>query len=106
MKYQSAIFTGNDKQRRLAKHKLLSIAGALCLALFLLGYVFAQHGAAAGNQARSTYVVQPGDTLWAIAKAHTTAQDDPRVFVHRLKKLNKLDSPLIQPGQCLLLPTP
>lgn len=85
---------------------MLSIAGAFCLALFLLGYAFAQHSAAAGNQTTPTYVVQPGDTLWAIAKAYTTPQHDVRVFIHRLQKMNKLTSPIIQPGQCLLLPTP
>lgn len=106
MKYQGGTFSANKAKHRVARRKLLSIAGVLCLVLFLLGYAFAQHGAAAASQAAPTYVVQPGDTLWGIAKAHSTPQHDVRVLVHRLQKLNKLASPIIQPGQCLLLPTP
>jgi nucleoid-associated protein YgaU len=48
------------------------------------------------------YVVRPGDTLWAIAVQ--TYAGDPREGVWRLQERNGLDSPLIRPGQRLVLP--
>ena len=93
-------------QNRSAGHKLASVMGVFFLALFILGYTFAQHGAAAGNQARLTYVVQPGDSLWSIARQHSTPKQDVRLVVYRLQQINKLASPIIQPGQCLVIPTP
>lgn len=77
-----------------------------CLVLFLLGYFFAAHSSASKTEVLVEYIVQPGDTLWAIAKAHTSVEDDVRVFIRRLQSVNKLNNPVIQPGQCLLLPTP
>ena len=43
-----------------------------------------------------TYVVQPGDTLWSIAQAHS-------MTVQQLKDLNGLTSDDIYPGQILLV---
>ena len=49
-----------------------------------------------------TYVVRPGDTLWAIA-ARTYA-GDPRAGIWRLTERNRLDDAVIRPGQRLVLP--
>ncbi|NLW17694.1 MAG: LysM peptidoglycan-binding domain-containing protein [Firmicutes bacterium] len=78
--------------------------GVFCLALFIIGYAFAHHSSAADNRPAPTYVVQQGDTLWSIAKSHSSPEQDIRLIVYRIRKLNKLDSPVIYPGQCLLLP--
>jgi LysM repeat protein len=48
------------------------------------------------------YVVQPGDTLWAIASARYAG--DPREGVWKLKRLNHLAGTTISPGQRLTLP--
>ncbi|NMB20562.1 MAG: LysM peptidoglycan-binding domain-containing protein [Firmicutes bacterium] len=45
-------------------------------------------------------VVQPGDTLWSIAKAQVP-HEDPRVVVGALRDLNELKSADIFPGQVL-----
>ncbi len=49
-------------------------------------------------------VVEPGDSLWAIA-GRTAPTTDPREVVSRIRDLNGLRSNLIQPGQVLLVPS-
>ena len=59
-----------------------------------------------GGTPEPTAVVQvgPGDTLWGIASA---AADDGDVaaMMHRIEKLNALDSGMLVSGQKLLIPT-
>lgn len=49
-----------------------------------------------------TYVVQPSDTLWSIAASHYAG--DPREGIWKLQHKNHLRSPLLVPGQRLVLP--
>ncbi|ABD12862.1 peptidoglycan-binding LysM [Frankia sp. CcI156] len=49
------------------------------------------------------HLVMPGETLWEVAVALDESADT-RVMVDRLMRLNHLRSPLIAPGQSLLLP--
>ena len=42
------------------------------------------------------YIVQPGDTLWSIAKKFNTSVDD-------LKRINNLDSNLLSIGQLIMI---
>jgi hypothetical protein len=81
---------------------LLLVLVALLLVAFSLGRTSADagHGAPA---ARPTTVVQPGETLWAIA--HRVApRTDPRATVERLTRLNDLGGRPIVAGQRLVLP--
>ncbi len=48
------------------------------------------------------YVVQPGDTLWAIAERKYAG--DPRQAVWHIERRNGLSGPTIHAGQTLLLP--
>lgn len=48
------------------------------------------------------YVVQPSDTLWSIAASHYAG--DPREGIWKLQHKNHLRSPLLVPGQRLVLP--
>ncbi|WP_462202777.1 LysM peptidoglycan-binding domain-containing protein [Frankia sp. CcWB3] len=54
-------------------------------------------------EAPRRHLVVPGETLWAVAVALDESADT-RVVVDRLMRLNHLRSPLITPGQSLLLP--
>jgi nucleoid-associated protein YgaU len=54
------------------------------------------------RQVDATVVVQPGDTLWAIAAARYPA-DDIRVRVDEIERLNGLHSPAIEVGETLRL---
>ena len=52
---------------------------------------------------RSTYVVQPGDTLWTIAE-RLSPGEDPRPVVDTLTDVNGLESRVLLPGQAILVP--
>jgi LysM repeat protein len=49
-------------------------------------------------------VVRSGDTLWGIARRHLGAQADPRPYVDRLVRANRLAGGTIRAGQRLILP--
>jgi nucleoid-associated protein YgaU len=51
----------------------------------------------------ATVVVQPGDTLWGIAAARYP-DDDVRVRIEEIERLNGLHSPQIDVGEVLQLP--
>jgi LysM repeat protein len=75
----------------------LAVAGAGALAL-------AGSSAPADRPAAtSTVVVQPGDTLWSIAR-DLDPTGDPRSAVAELKDLNNLRGSTIEVGRQLLLP--
>src|ERR1700694_4114963 len=54
-------------------------------------------------QGNATVVVQPGDTLWGIAAARYP-QDDTRVRVDEIERLNGLRGPGIEVGETLRRP--
>ena len=68
-----------------------------------LAVMLALSGVAQGGEAAATIVVQPGDTLWAIAAERYPA-DDTRARVDQIERLNGLQSPVIEAGETLRLP--
>ncbi|MGH2810847.1 MAG: LysM peptidoglycan-binding domain-containing protein, partial [Actinomycetota bacterium] len=68
-----------------------------------IGVKVSAEGASRPAPAAVAHVVQPGETLWAIARAHGPAGSDPRRFVYHLEKMNDLSGPLLA-GQVLRLP--
>jgi LysM repeat protein len=81
--------------RRLYRWALVLVAA--------LAVMVALSRVAQGGEAAATMVVQPGDTLWAIAAAHYPA-DDTRARVDEIERLNNLSSPVIEAGETLRLP--
>jgi hypothetical protein len=55
-----------------------------------------------GAGPETVYVVEPGDTLWAIAASRYAG--DPRDAVWRIKDMNGLESSALAPGMRLRLP--
>ena len=74
------------------------LIGALAVALLVS---FAARGSN-GARREQGYVVRPADTLWSIAVAHYPG--DPREGVWKLERRNHLQTPLVRPGQRLVLP--
>ena len=50
-------------------------------------------------------VVQPGDTLWSIAKRVGGEARDPRVVIEQIRNMNDIEGSVIWPGQQLVVPT-
>jgi hypothetical protein len=48
------------------------------------------------SPAPNIYIVEPGDSLWLIAKRHN-------IPLERLKEINRLQSDIVRPGQILRL---
>ena len=71
----------------------------VCVAAVAVG--LAAHGSSGAGPKR-TYVVRPGDTLWAVAQR--TYAGDPRQGVWELQQRNHLASATIVPGQKLVVP--
>lgn len=49
-------------------------------------------------------VVKRGDTIWKIAKENKSNQSDMEEAIHKIRKVNKLKSPELHPGQMLNVP--
>lgn len=94
---------------RLALVALVTSAASLMLALFALGPVFAQGqseaitSSAERTSVSSTWVVQPGETLWMIAE-RIAPNTDPRETVARIVAMNDLPDSSVLVGQELQIP--
>jgi LysM repeat protein len=82
-------------RRRRGWGRVLVLAAALMLVTGRLAY-------GSGPVPSDRVVVAPGDTLWSIAAAHYPG--DPRPHVEAILQANRLQTPLLAPGQALQLP--
>ena len=82
---------------------LLLVLATLVLVAFSIGRTSADAGSGTPRVARPTTVVQPGETLWEIAR-RVAPGADPRATVERLTRLNHLGGGPIVAGQRLVLP--
>ncbi len=87
--------------------RLLVLAGlvALMLAAFAAGRSASSQAVEqpAGPPTLTQIVVEPGDTLWAVAR-RVAPERDPRELVSQIRRLNDLPTAALQVGQQLLLP--
>lgn len=60
-------------------------------------------GGSAEAKRPQTYVVRPGDTLWAIAR-RSAPSVDPRLVVEAIASANRVDPGALVPGQQLSIP--
>jgi len=73
----------------------------IVVALVALAVAYGARPSGSAN-GRRVYVVQPGDTLWAIAAARYPG--DVRAAVWRLQERNGLATASLAPGERLILP--
>ncbi|HUV48378.1 MAG TPA: LysM peptidoglycan-binding domain-containing protein, partial [Actinomycetes bacterium] len=95
---------------RLVLVAVATVAASLVLALLTLGPVFAQGqssaaepGGAGVAPVSSTWVVQPGETLWVIAE-RIDPDTDPRETVARIVAMNDMPDSSVLVGQELQIP--
>lgn len=88
---------------RVAVFFLLSVV-TLILVMLAMGGTTADAAARSAGPATITITVQPGESLWTIAK-HLDSQGDPRAMVQRLAELNDLHGTSVTAGQALIVPT-
>lgn len=50
------------------------------------------------------YTVSDGDTLWEIAESFTDDSEDVRKVIYDIRRINKLDSAEIYPGDVIIIP--
>ncbi len=93
------------RRGRWALLAIVTLAASLVWALSTLGPVSAETGAGAGGPAvSSTWVVQPGETLWVIAE-RVAPDTDPRETVARIVAMNDLPDSSVLIGQELQIPS-
>lgn len=78
----------------------LVLIGVVLLLLLLAALGAARPTSGAAPETR--YVVQAGDSLWAIAESHYDG--DPREAIWRIEQRNDLRGVTLRPGQELVLP--
>ena len=84
---------------------LLALLVAVLFGAFSLGRSASQAAppSAATLTEQQRVTVQPGDSLWTLAK-HVAPKHDPRDVVARIREINDLTSAELHVGQQLVLP--
>ena len=89
------------------KNRRLSIAGTILITIFFL-FIFTTLGNTRSyGDAETEYVnvvVEPGDSLWSIAKIYTPDHSDIRKTIVIIIERNELENDIIYPGDFLLVP--
>jgi LysM domain len=83
---------------------VLTVMTLLVLAGFTLGHGSSLAAGRERPQPQHSVVVEPGETLWAVA-VRSAPHVDPRLVVADIESLNHLRSATVEPGQQLLVPT-
>lgn len=101
-------FVASLRLTRRGRLALIGLFVALAFALVSLGQVAASAGlngadGGASEPVSTTWVVQPGETLWVIAE-RVDPGSDPRETVARIVAMNDLPTSSVQAGQELQLP--
>lgn len=84
----------------------LSVRLSLLLVAVATSFLLIGGAADAGThpEPSTEYVVQQGDTLWAIAARHTDEGTDVRSVVEAIKRTSGIQRSDLRPGQVLLIP--
>ena len=92
----------------MVRRKRFTLMPAITLAalslMVTLPALSSMHLYAATAQRYATVTVQPGDTLWSIAAAHTSANNDVQETIDRISAANHLSVSMLLPGERLRIP--
>jgi hypothetical protein len=81
-----------------------SLVAAAALVLGLGGRALGGSSEPGEQRTRPHILVEPGQTLWSIAKARIGPESDPRPYIQEIREVNGLATSELAVGQRLLLP--
>ena len=95
---------GEVARTRVRRRRLVAVLALAAVVGVLTGPVADAVGVGGGGSRDAhTYVVRPGDTLWAVA-TRAAPDVDPRVVVDAIASANDVDAGALVPGQQLSIP--
>ncbi len=87
------------------KNRLISSSFLLTLLLAFL-FTFTVNAFNKPQEQFAEVIVHKDDTLWTLAEGVTPDSGDVRDTVYQIRQINHLTSPVLQPGQRILIPRP
>ncbi len=97
-----------EERFTVVRRKRFTLMPAIALAalslMVTLPALSSMHLYAATAQHYTTVTVQPGDTLWSIASAHTPRSSNVQETIDRISEANHVSVSDLQPGQHLRIP--
>jgi hypothetical protein len=96
-----------DSPVRLTRRGRVVLTLVMMVGLVIAGFTLGRGSSQAADHARlphHTVTVEAGDTLWSLA-ARVAPHADPRDVVDEITSLNQLSSPVVQPGERLVVPS-
>lgn len=104
----AAVVVARKRARLTRRGQLVLIALSAVVALAVAGLLMSRTGGTATEPSepvgQRSIVVQPGQTLWSIAKDVAPGRDI-REVIYEIRRINGLDSAMVRSGQTLELPT-
>ena len=84
--------------------RLAALAAVVVLVLSLGGRALGGSSQPGEERTRPHILVEPGDTLWSIAKERIGSQEDPRPYIQEIRELNGMTRSELVIGRRLVLP--
>lgn len=83
---------------------MAALLAALLLVLGLGGSALGGSSQPGEERTRPHILVEPGLTLWSVARARIGPEEDPRPYIEQIRELNGLATSELEVGQRLVLP--
>ncbi len=90
-------------QKTIQQVAALAVLIVFVSGMVVLGAYLSESSATAWDTVYQEIVVQPGDSLWIIARNFSPAED-PRTVVAVIREMNELQEAMVYPGQRLMVP--
>lgn len=84
---------------------MLALLATTLLVLGLAGRALGGSSRPDEGTPRPHVLIEPGDTLWSIARARVGPEGDPRPYIQELRELNGLEISALEVGDRLSLPS-
>jgi LysM domain len=104
----AAVVVARERAHLTRRGQLVLIALSAVVVLAVAGLLISRTGGTATERpepvGQRSIVVQPGQTLWSIAKDVAPGRDI-REVIYEIRRINGLDNAMVRSGQTLELPT-